>query len=265
MLHFKSRKSSLALFALAAFTLLLSTNLAARADQPPPPVVAYLFNESGATAANSGSVGDALEAQLTMRGKGDTDLHTPPGGGVSGQTADRAFDNGADGMAVGGTIPKLSLMRFYTLYGWLKTPKGAKSIPLGARLIDNQGESGGFSLSWAGAGKLRLQITGQDQYVDSDPVYTGTEWICFAVVVDLVRNTVSFYKGTTDADAALASAGYGGFPAARMTTLNSAKLVLGNSPGGKHPFPGLLDDIRIYGLTLEEDDIDFLRGKDLRP
>ena len=107
------------------------------------PLVEYKFNETGTTAANTGSLAAADNLTLQAIGGAAADLHTADALGVSGKPGDRALDlTGAPQMGAGGAGPlaatpmganPIQTQNQFTVSGWFK----ASSVVINrARILD---------------------------------------------------------------------------------------------------------------------------------
>jgi len=218
-----------------------------------------------------------------------TDLHTADGGGLSGLSGDRAYDNtAAVGMGVFNAGPiarhnadnnSIDALSAFTLTGWLKP---ASTIHGNAAIFSNQDSVSepdkGFTLSAGPGGALQLQVdpSGGTGVATSRASYTGTDWFFFAVSYDgtLTSNNVFFYKGTQTSGIVQIDS---------PLTINKGALddesqifALGNytAPTSDPRFPGngpmdaLLDNMRIFGSksdgagVLGLGDLEFIRQAD---
>ncbi|HWL52141.1 MAG TPA: LamG domain-containing protein [Chthoniobacteraceae bacterium] len=214
-------------------------------------ILEYRFNETGTTAASTGT--DTTGLGLYKNTSTLEDLHGGPGSGVSGAAGDRAFQNiRTEGPVTGGaarsasTVASINQLTSFTLTGWFHTGT-ASMIPSGARLISFDNATGGVSLWADGSGNLTLTIGGS--YVTSTgAMYSATDsWQFFAVTYDgtLASNNVSFYVGTT-AEESLSTPLLRSLDKGTVGTTDRA-LTLGNRVGNDRPFGGALDNIRIFG------------------
>ena len=241
------------------------------------PLLEYTFNDTGTTAASTGS--DTTSLTLYNSSGTATDLHGAAGSGVSGAASDFAFDNtAATGMGTGfnggsaasvGDLQGVDTLKSFTLAGWFKTD-GTTVIGNNARLLDNQnGAAGtGFILFASGSsGTLTLQIN-NNQYVSTSGAYNATQsWVFFAVTDDGQGN-VSFYIGDTATSVSLVNSVSG---TAILESDNATSLSIGNATAGNRPFDGLMDDIRVYGSStvndsnavLTQSDLESLRSADI--
>jgi hypothetical protein len=226
-----------------AVTLIALDAGTARAQTP---TLQYNFNETGTFAIGTGLV--TAELALTDSTGTPSDLHTPPGGGVSGMAGDRAFDNTAStGMgkgSVGGNaeIPANSFgpMDSFTYECWYKASEVPASL---ARLVD----ANSFLVEANSAGGVfNFEVNGI--YADSPAgSYTETnQWIFFAVTYDGTKtdNNVAFYKGTMNT-AVMQVGGYLSLDGSSVS--DPSTLTVGNWSGSDiRPFKGYIDDLRLF-------------------
>jgi hypothetical protein len=215
-----------------------------------PLVLEYQFNETGAVAANTGTV--TVTETLQNSAGAATDLHSADAGGVSGLPGDTAFDNTAStGMGNAGTGGRgthadwnaLDGLKSFTLSGWFKA-----SSPIGnaARLFDKAVGATGFTLFGDGGG-LRLVVNGANAGTVGTSSYKAVNsWVFFAVTYDgtLAANNLKYYVGTkTSAVALLATQTLNKGPALG----NTLAFSIGNiSSSFNRPFDGLLDNMRLF-------------------
>ncbi len=250
------------------------------AESATQPLLAYSFNEVGATAIATGSAangsGDPM-LLLTNNSNQPADLHGPSGSGVSGLPGDFAFDNttstGITGASHGqnaADFDAIDALSAFTLSGWFKLPAAAtESIGRQDALIENgtissQDSPGGFRLRGgprANAGTLELRVN-RDRSIESSAAYTEIgEYVYFAVSYDGTKTTdnVKFYKGTVG----------GGVQLVDTLTLNAGVVNQENIPLSigvtqtsgltLNPFNGLLDDIRIDGSVVSVSELESRR------
>lgn len=222
----------------------------------------YGFNDTGTTSANS--VGGGPNLSFFNSSNVATDLHSANGGGVSGNFADRAFDNSsATGMGSAGTggyglvtggASVFSGLSSFTITGWYKT--GTNPSATSARLLANTSQA--MMTTFNGAGGLNEQVDGTNIVGTNANYLTTNAWIYYAITYDgtLSSNNVKFYFGNTSTAAASVS----------TQTINqgavntySDNLFFANRPGQDRPFDGLLDDMRIYSGVANTTFIDNVR------
>jgi hypothetical protein len=222
----------------------------------PTPIVEYTFNETGTTAASSGS--DSTAVTIYNASGVATDLHTADAGGVTGQPGDRALNfTSATGMGTGFTGPyakhlsdndAIDALKSFTVTGWFKTD-GTTPYGNWARLIQNEpsGNGAGFIVtSDIPSGKIICNVDATNSAATPVSYGTAQQWVFYAVTYDgtLTTNNTKFYVGSSSTTASLVSTA-----TLNMGTVNENTdlLFLGNRPGGDRPFDGSLDNIRIYG------------------
>lgn len=201
------------------------------------------------------------------------DWHGALGSGVSGQPADRAFDNSAaTGMGSGesggralGHPQDTELLDSLTLSGWFRT-------------VDRVIGSFGRLFFWDGPQQVYAYpdnsldfAAGNNRSVHSDAAYTeiGT-WVFFAVTFDGTQssNNVKFWKGTRTNAVHLVSThslAAGPFDPAYQ------RFAIGNSyhnSSPTQPFDGWLDNFRMHGGqgangVLNQQELEDLRAQDI--
>lgn len=233
----------------------------------------YTFNDSGpVTRGTERSAWDwPLEFQTQA---GDpADWHGAAGSGVSGQPADRAFDNTAsDQMGSGGSggrawgnpgVPPAQ--DSVTFSGWFRT----QDVPVGAfgRLFFWDGRSELYAYPETG---LYLSV-GNNRSIGSDLVYPEVgEWVFFAASFDGTQATdnVRFWKGTRTSP--VIAAGVRTLPEGAFEA-PYATFAIGNSfsySSPTQPFDGWLDNLRFHGGTgssgvLDQAELEALRKADV--
>lgn len=236
-------------------------------------ILQYSFNETGNTAASTGTNTTAV----TMRNDAGTatDLHGPAGSGVTGITADRAFANlspnthgSAASAATNGfradqaDLNAIDQLQSFTLSGWFKTETAEALAGKTPRLFWNHNDSSaGFNLQFfSGSEDLKLDVDDNSTFVNTagNQYADKQAWVFFAVTYDgtVTSNNIKFYKGyRTDAEAKLGTTQTTAQTKLISThTLNRGTvgtetigLVLGNRTAGDRPFDGYLDEMRIDG------------------
>lgn len=261
--------------ATAAVLGLTSTGFAA-----PVPVYEFTFNETGSTAANTGS----LNADGTLMNSSGvaTDLHSADGTGVTGLPGDRAFDNTAStAMGSSGTGGRVDIAaatslhgaEAITIVGWFKTA-GETPIGSAAYLFDlgtTGGGNAGLTLVGDSNASVRLNVYGQtasgSQFVVSAAnSFTETEeWIFIAATYDSTvsgEHNVKIYKGTLNDAVQLVASGE--ITVGKLSTTASKTVAIGNVSGGAiRPFDGFIDDLRVYDAALDLTELESLRSSAL--
>jgi hypothetical protein len=242
------------------------TPSAARTSIPPVMLVELTFKENaGLAASNSGSSGAMV----------------PPNGGAASLDFDKMGGAYAVDLGGGAGIENLKNLKSFTITGWTiswAVMEGAsdKMAGGGNRILSwfnsmkvNEGvelvyrTDGSLQLGigqWADASMARSKPE-QIPVFDSKATNVYTEqyqkWRFFAVTYDsgAANNHVKFYIGTRSADAKLVNAvDYNRGPSGMRI---SPTLTIGNLPPMIRPmapersYRGLLDEIRIYGSTLD--------------
>ena len=183
-------------------------------------------------------------------------------------------------MGGGAGIEHLKNLRSFTLTGWVnakseKESPGDKLVPAGNRIITwlNHGKDG-IELVFREKGGLQIGINqwadasaatsdpGQVPMVDDkakDPaVAERANWRFFAVTYDSGTNAghVKFYFGTTNTDAKLNRAvdcdrGPVGPKIGPCLTIGNVNPSSRPMAPDKHSFRGIIDEIRIFGSTID--------------
>jgi len=247
--------------------------VAAFATRGADPLLEFTFNDSGPTTeVTMRSLWDWPLAFQTQDGA-TADWHGALGTGVSGQSADRAFDNSAaTGMGSGGlggrafgvphdTTPLDSV----TFSGWFR----ASGVSIGgfARLFFWDGPRQVFAYPDS---SLYFAADG-NRSIGSDAAYTEVdEWVFFAVTFDGTQTTdnVRFWKGTRSNAVSLVSTR--SLPAGPFDP-GYYQFAIGNSYSNSsptQPLDGWLDNFRLHGgqgtnglLSLQE--LENLRAQDV--
>lgn len=195
---------------LTAGLLLLCT---AAAPAAVTPIVEFKFNDTGTTTASTGSIAGVTGTIYNTTGVA-TDLRAP---GVTGGTADRAFDNSAaTGMGSAGTggrvnVPVQSSLNgatAITVAGWFRVAD-ADATGSAAYMIDigsNDSAKTGLRITWDGVNRqLRTDISSNgvsmNQRTGVDSFAEKQAWVFFAFTYDstLTSSQLKTYKGTTTA------------------------------------------------------------------
>jgi hypothetical protein len=217
----------------------------------------YHFNETGTTAASTGT--DTTAVTLQNSSGVATDLHSTDTLGVSGLAGDRAFDNTAStGMgnapATGGRgfqadQAAVDGLSSFTLAGWFKS---STALANGAQLFNNTSSGAGFALANNAGNALILYVDGTG---GTSATYTsgGDVWTFFAVGYDgtLTGNNLKFYRGTTSTG--VAQVGSTGTLNKGAVADDANGLTIGNNNAAfNRPYDGLLDNMRIFGSSIDD-------------
>ncbi|RRJ98053.1 LamG domain-containing protein [Opitutaceae bacterium TAV4] len=237
------------------------------------PLLEYLFEETGTTATNTGSLGSSANLTFYNSSGAATDLHSAAGSGVGGQGI--AFDNtastGSGSAGTGGRAEtadasvstNLGALKSFTIAGWFKVDTTTTFGGGQTRLLTVFTEppaaetAAGISLYGSDAGRLTLRVNGTGfTSATAKPYYNTSsldgQWVFFAVTYDgnQSSNNVKFYLGTETIK--LTDAHTTGSIAAGSVVSSGTALTLGNNIGGSgRPFDALFDDIRLYGSTTD--------------
>jgi hypothetical protein len=223
----------------------------------------YSFDETGASVVNSGTLSSA---DLTMRNQAGTalDRHTAGGGGVSGLTTDRAFDNSggfAYRASMSADIAGTDLLQQFTLTGWYYTAALGNS---GARILDNASNNAGFYLARSNTGFVELAVGSSGSTAVAQSTTTGFSatgsWVFFAVTYNgsATSNNVHFYSGSISSTSAfnVTRSLNKGTPAN-----DTGVLTVGNRAANDRPLVGFIDDIRLYSGLLDSTQIEAVRAQ----
>ena len=255
---------------------------AARTAIPPVLLVELLFKENAGTApSNSGSSGALYPSAVMTSVKPAWSNIVPPNGGASSLDFDKAGGAFAVDLGGGAGIENLKNLKSFTICGWamswgsMEGPSD-KAAGGGNRIVSwfnpmkvNEGvelvyrTDGSLQLGigqWADASLARSKPE-QIPVFDSKATNVYTEyslkWRFFAVTYDqgVAKDHAKFYFGTRNADVKLVNAvDYNRGPSGSKI---SPTLSIGNVTPQIRPmapersFRGVLDEIRIYGSTLD--------------
>ncbi|MBV8880891.1 MAG: LamG domain-containing protein [Planctomycetaceae bacterium] len=259
-----------------------ATSPAARTSVPPVLLVELIFKENaGLAASNSGSSGAMFPTATLTDKKPSWSTVVPPNGGAASLDFDKTGGAYAVDLGGGAGIENLKNLKSFTITGWvmcfeIKEGASDKMAGAGNRIVswfNSMKVNEGVELVYRSDGSLQLGI---GQWADASParskaeqipvfdskaanVYTehSLKWRFFAVTYDsgVASNHAKFYIGTRNADAKLVNAvDYNRGPSGVKI---SPTLTIGNVPPLIRPmapersFRGLLDEIRIYGSTLD--------------
>lgn len=244
---------------------------AARAPLPPIKIVDLSFNENkGETTRNGGTsgmaVGEAALGQNPPKWSGSK----PPNAGAS--SLDFGPQVGAKAVDMRSPMPHLLNLTSFTITGWLNLREEPETEPPGGMVVVSwlMPKREGVELVYRKDGSLQIGIgepaadspakSKEKLLPDFDEKSTannalGNNWRFFAVTYDqgLASGHVKFFVGRTNANAALVSTvdydrGPSGKKISPMLTVGGANAVVrrGSPP---RSFPGLVDQIRIFGNT----------------
>lgn len=228
-------------------------------------IVQLRFDEkTGRSTANTGTSADAHPAATLTKSRPTWTNDVPPHGGA----ASPDFGAKAGEYAVdlnGGPVRALKGLKSFTITGWVNC-RNATAGSGGNRIvttINNGGE--GFDLVFLRDGRLQIGI---NQWPDGVPAKSSANkitvdanagkknWRFFAVTYDSTksREHVKFYFGSPTQEAALDRAvNYDRGPVGH----NTGPLTVGHfnpltrSGNGDRMFRGLIDEIRIFGSTVD--------------
>ncbi len=254
----------------------------ARSTLPPVLLVELLFKENGgSTPANSGASASGFPAAQNTTVKPAWTATAPPNGGPSGLDFDKSGGPFAVDMGGGAGIENIKNLKSFTITGWTicwdnKEVATDKFAGGGNRILSwfNAGKiNEGVELILRADGSLQLGIgqwaegsaakskEAQIPLYDAKATNAGTEanakWRFFAVTYDssIASGHVKWYIGTANADPKLINAcDYDRGPSGGKI---SPVLSIGNVPPMIRPmapersYRGILDEIRIYGSTLD--------------
>ena len=223
------------------------------------PLLQYTFDDTGTSAASTGSI----TVPLTLQNASGvaTDLHSAGGLGVSGLPGDRAFDNtGSTGMGsqgiggVGLLAPRtLPVLDSFTFTIWVGV---ASEIDFSARFLT----AGSLNIEAAGirtstAGEIGMFVNSTSGAEAISPIdYTLTnQWMFIAVSYDGTKttNNVTFYEGSKTTPVAQVG---------RVLTYNQGSASAGSNTLGvgndstttnARPMDGYIDDLRLYASSTD--------------
>ncbi len=238
-----------------AFSLTVAAASAASAQ-----ILFYDFNQTGSSVSSSGSA----DYSLTMRdSNGDiADLHSAEGGGVSGASDDRAFDNtaasgmGSAGQKTGGyayTSSAISStiggLESFTVTGWFKSDSVIDNAAGLVKFTASGSPNAGVYVYASNTGRLTLQVNDiNGSYVPNSDYSITDEWVFFAITYDGTKTSdnVDYYIGTSTESVSLAY----------TATLDAGTVVAANTglsvTVSSRPYDGYMDDIGLYG-SYEDD------------
>ena len=246
-------------FVLLSLLILCLAVSVVNAQNLPKPIVEYNFNGTGTEVVSTGIYEFPLKL---VTAKGDTDLHSRAGMGVSGEPNDRAFDNskasrmGQRGTGYGRAVSQekwldvIGFQQFLTIQGWFKAENpfdagAVLSVVPGVFDVRHTSNVQGV-MRFMTYHKTLVNVT-------SPPVYNRVgEWVFYAITWDgsKTKDNVKFYLGSTREAVRLISTGSLDVP---MEYDNNSHLFLGDTNVGDpntnfiRPFDGYIDNVRVFG------------------
>jgi hypothetical protein len=218
---------------------------------PAPPLVEYLFQEAGDSPASTGALDIPLV--IVQRGFAAGELPSAAGKGVRGGS-DRCLDQSLveagsrAWAALAEPDETLDSLLSFTLMGWFKkvgAPPGCDHH------FFWMGDKYRFALTgWDDAG-MHLAFGGKNAY-SGPKAYAGEEWVFFAATYDgtAEKENVAFYKGTlADAARQVRKVSFAEGPQGGGLEGGSVRLHIGGIDAPGRCFPGLLDEIRVFGSS----------------
>jgi hypothetical protein len=245
--------------------------MASMVQAVPSPIWEWKFNETGVTAANTGSNNQPLQL-LTTYSNTPTDNHSADTLGVSGLSGDRALAIPNDGTvyrnrvdnANAGAVQGLTTV---TYCGWANesATKSSGSYYWGSMLWDLSGGAAGIQIvspgQPGGNDKYGFNLNGVNPYpnyvfVGPSDGWVTDKWYFWAVTYDGATGTVDIYQG--DISNPVSFVGTGTFAAGPILS------APGNAnPGGPDGnLNGFMDNVRIYGGVLTMANLETIRGAD---
>ncbi|HVR87402.1 MAG TPA: hypothetical protein VMU54_23960 [Planctomycetota bacterium] len=258
------------------------TPATARTSIPPVLLVELLFKENaGVSTSNSGSSSANFPMATLTEKKPAWSTVVPPNGGAASLDFDKTGGAYAVDLGGGTGIDNIRNLKSFTITGWtlcweIKEGPSDKMAGGGNRIVswfNPLKVNEGVELVYRTDGSLQLGI---GQWADASPARSKPEqipvfdskvkdmyaehyakWRFFAVTYDsgLASNHAKFYIGSRAADAKLVNAvDYNRGPSGSKI---SPQLTIGNVTPQIRPmapersYRGLLDEIRIYGSTLD--------------
>ena len=253
-----------------------------RTTIPPVLLVELSFKENGGTTpSNGGSSAAAFPAAKMTEKKPSWTATAAPNGGPSAMDFDKSGGPYAVDLGGGAGIENLKNLKSFTITGWticweVKEGPSDKMAGAGNRILswfNSMKVNEGVELVFRTDGSLQLGIgewaemsaarskPAQIPLYDSKATNAGSEayekWRFFAVTYDsgLAKDHVKFYVAPQNKDPQLVNAAdYNRGPSGARI---SPQLSIGNVPPMIRPmapersYRGILDEIRIYGSTLD--------------
>lgn len=244
----------------------------------PTPVLEFTFNDTGTTTANSGSLTSVTDA-LMVNGDGTaTDLHSAGGGGLTGDTSDRAFENSRVSDTQGGRVymdqtpADLDGASAVTITGWYKTAYAGSSVATGQYLVDmgySTGYEAGVNVMLPSRNRVLFNVYGEDgqqTLITADDAFAETQsWVFFAVTYDSTvsgQANMKIYKGTDASHVTLVEETEAALGALNVTP--NKEFTIGNASGSTaRPLDGYMDNIRIYDNALGQEELETVRTSEI--
>lgn len=255
------------------------------------PVFEWKFDETGTTAANTGSAGataNALSLRADVYGSA-TDLHGIAGTGVSGLAGDRAlnlsalsghggtispYTRGPNVWVTNGNCGPVNGLTTATFSGWFNADSPIPSATAWERtpeLFSFGNYSNGIEITFAREAaptknEVRVHLDGTDVWFDISTYMAFTDtnkWFFWGFTYDgnLTSNNAKFYIGS--ASSAVALAGTATMNVGAINT-SPSDLSLGTGAGsGTIAFDGRIDNVRIDGSVLSQASLEARRGTDV--
>ncbi|MBN2507720.1 MAG: hypothetical protein JXQ71_13610, partial [Verrucomicrobia bacterium] len=229
------------------------------------PLVELHFDEVTANATpNTGQTKQAAPRAVLTKDRPTLSAEVPPGGGSG--SLDFGRQAGEVAVDLGRTaLDALKGLKSFTVSGWINC-RDATMGPGGNRIVTSINSGGdGFDLVFLKDGRLQLSV---NQWPDGlptrssagkisvDPQAGRDNWRFFAATYDstIAAGQVKFYFGTPTQDAALdVAVDYACGPVGP----NLGPLTVGHfntstrSKNGDRMFRGLVDEIRVFGNTVD--------------
>lgn len=246
----------------------------------PIPVLEFKFNGTGTTAENTGSLSSVTNAGMVNENNVATDLHSAPGGGVTGDTADRSFQNSFNGSTnLGGRVKlsetpsSLNGSTAITITGWYKTNYATIPQDHNQYLVDlgfSAGATAGVNIVFDTSNRLKFQlysaVDGKSTLSTTETDFDDTQvWVFFAATYDSAvsgENNMKIYKGGAADSVALITGAELTHQAIAITPLK--EFAIGNASGSNvSPVDGDMDNIRIFNSALTQEELEAVRASDV--
>lgn len=226
----------------------------------------WRFDEAGTTAPDT----TTNHADLELRkGGAASDLHGPPGSGVSGQPWDRAFAanllSSGNGVAVlpnPQAHPSWQALSGLTFCGWFKMTVVPSAS---SRRIFHWVGDQPIELWWPwSAGVLELKVGStsfsKNAILTQDDV-DQARWVFLSVTYTggQTTNGVKFYRGTTTEPVQLFSEAGNTTGTGVIANTGAGNFHLGNTANADRINPGQIDDFRVYSRALTVSELELVR------